>query len=35
MYARGVGVSANPEMARKWYAAAAQETQVGNCGEPS
>jgi len=34
MYARGVGVAADPQMARKWYAAAAaQEASVGDCEE--
>lgn len=34
MYARGVGVATNPEMARKWYTAAAvQEASVGDCEE--
>jgi TPR repeat protein len=34
IYARGVYVPANPEAARKWYAAAAaQETSVGHCEE--
>ena len=34
MNARGVGVPADPDVARKWYAAAAaQEASVGDCEE--
>ena len=34
IYARGADVPANPEAARKWYAAAAgQQASVGNCEE--